>query len=288
MTVRRTIFSVFSVLALAALLGSTGCNDRHTLPTLVETEEPFYVQGMQLKKQGRQPEALAAFLKVIDKRGSRAAPESHLDAGLIYLTHIKDPLEACHHFRQYLDLKPNSKEAIFVRGKVEDAKREFSRTLPGRPMEDQSVRLQAEDDLARLRRENEELRAELATVRGGGATQLSRQPRIITVPDEVLTSRPPPPANGVIEPANSPRLPGVGVAPEPKPIQATPPSGTKTVTPARLPTASGRSHTVKPKETLFAISRQYGVTVPDLLAANRNAVPSVNTPLRPGMVLKIP
>ena len=285
MTVRRLFFALG---ALAALLWGAGCNDRSSLPTLAETDEPFYVQAMQLKKQGRESEALTAFLKVIEKRGARTAPESHLEAGAIYLHHVKDPLEAYHHFRKYLYLLPNSKEALFVKGKVEDAKREFSRSLPGRPMDDRSVRMQAEDDLAKLRRENEELRAELATLRGGGATPVHRAPRMITVPDEILTSRPaPPPAEIVDSPlmVGSPRMvptPDTRIAP------AVPPTNTKMGTPARPPTASGRTHTVKPKETLFAISRQYGVTVPDLVGANRNVVPSVNTPLRPGMVLKIP
>jgi LysM repeat protein len=286
MTVRRHIFALF---ALAALLGCTSaCTDRSTVPTLVETDEPFFVQGMQLKKQGRYAEALTAFLKVIDKRGTRAASESHLEAGAIFLNHTKDPLEACHHFRKYLDLQPNSKEAEGVRGQVKIAMRDFASKLPGRPMEDQSVRLQAEEDIAKLRRENEELRAEIATLRGGGASPVSRLPRMITVPDEVLTTRAaPPPVMTVDAPA---REMAAAVSPSLDPRiapSASPAKTTKSSTPttARPPVATGRTHTVKPKETLYAIAKQYGVTVPELTAANGIRNPSA---VSIGTVLKIP
>lgn len=284
MTVRRT-FS--AVVALAALLFGVSCSDRDRIPTPAETDEPFYLQGMQLKKQGRNPEALSAFLKVIEKRGARAAAESHVEAGVIYLNHSKDPVEAYHHFRKYLDLQPNSKQADLVRGMVITAKREFARTLPARPMDDQSVRMHAEEELAKLRRDNEELRAELATLRGGGAMPVNRLPRMIAVPDEVRTARPPPVAE-VVDPPIAVVPQRVAPVPDPRLTQSVPPPSTKAGTTLRAPTASGRTHTVRVKETLYAISRQYGVKVDDLVAANRSVVPSVNAPLRPGMVLKIP
>jgi hypothetical protein len=144
MTVRRTLSVVTT--CLVVLVGAA-CSDRGGAPLPAETDEPFYVQGKQLMRQGRNPEALTSFLKVIDRRGERGAAESHLEAGLIYLTHTKDPVEAYHHFRKYLDLQPNSKEAVRVRGMVEAAKREFARTLPARPLDDQSLKMQADDAL---------------------------------------------------------------------------------------------------------------------------------------------
>src|SRR5688572_33001454 len=142
MTVRRT-FSV--VIALLAVLAGGGCGDRDGAPLPAETDEPFYVQGKQLMRQGRNPEALTSFLKVIDRRGERGAAESHLEAGTIYLKHTKDPVEAYHHFRKYLDLQPNSKEAAGVRGMVEAAKREVARTLAARPLDDQAVKMRADE-----------------------------------------------------------------------------------------------------------------------------------------------
>ncbi|MBL9189768.1 MAG: LysM peptidoglycan-binding domain-containing protein [Opitutaceae bacterium] len=278
MTVRCKIAAL---LALALLLA--GCGDRSGQPLLAETDEPYYAEGMQLKRQqGRLPEALSAFLKVIDRRGTKGAPQSHLEAGEIYLVQMKDPVEAYHHFRRFLVLEPKSKEAEFVRGRVRVALREFARSIPANPLEDQSVRLQVDDDLVRLRRENDELRAQLATLRGGGAVPVPRAPRMITLPEEIRAT-----------PAPAP-LPVSPPPPDPSPISAAPqrrePAPAATTAPQRAPASapartSGRTHTVRPKETLFAISRQYGVTVQELMAANGISNPSA---IPVGTVLKIP
>jgi LysM repeat protein len=90
---------------------------------------------------------------------------------------------------------------------------------------------------------------------------------------------------------------GLGVQPAPRATGGTATRGTGTVggaspRPAATPTtarpAGGKSHTVAAKDTLYSIARRYGVRVEDIVAANRAAVPSVNTPLKVGTVLKIP
>lgn len=293
MTVRRHISAAF---ALCALLFGAGCSDRDSLPTLAETDEPFYVQGMTLKRQGRYPEALTAFLKVIDKRGApRSAPESHLEAGALFLNHIKDPVYAYYHFRRYLDLQPNSKQAEFVLGQVKAAQREFARTLPGRPMEDQSVRMQTDEEISKLRRENAELRAELATLRGGGAMPVSRSPRMITVPDETVSMpKPAPaPAEAVVETPVAPAPKRTPPTPSPAIQTPTPPAAAtaKPGTTAARPTApGGRTYVVAAKDTIFGISVKFygnGKQVDAIYQANRDVMQH-KTDLRPGMVLKIP
>lgn len=289
MIVRRT----FSVLvALLALVLGAGCGDRDGAPLPAETDEPFYVQGVGLKKQNRQGEALTAFLKVIDRRGERGAPESHFEAGEIFLNHAKDPGEAYHHFRKYLELQPNSKQAELVRGRVDIAKREFWRQLAGRPLEDPSVRVQITEEVSKLRRENDELRAELSVLRGGGATPVNRS-RMITLPPE--TNHAPPPSVPTVPVADSP------IRPAPAPRQATMaptmvpttpaqrgnvrPAPITTQRPGATPPSGGRTHTVRPKETIFAIAKQYGVKMEDLAAANGIRDMS-KVPV--GTVLKIP
>ena len=289
MTVRRT----FTFAALAVLLLGAGCGDRDNAPALAETDEPLYVQGIQLKKQGRYPEALTAFLKVIDKRGARSAPESHVEAGVIYLNHSKDPIYACYHFRRYLELQPNSKQAEFVRGMVNTAKREFARTLPGRPMDNESVRMQADEELSTLRRENAELRAELATLRGGGAVPVSRLPRMITVPQEALSPpvQPPPVATVIDAPAGAAPPPRSSPAPIISPaLNPTPPPPARTAPAPRPASAPTRSHTVAPKDTLYGISVKYygnGRQARAIFEANRDLMKDERD-LRPGMVLKLP
>lgn len=276
---------------LLALLGA-GCGDRERLPLPPEIEDPFYVQGKQLQKQGRPSEALNAFLKVIDRRGESPSPESHLEAGLICLYHTKDFPAAYYHLRRYHKAQPNSKEAPLVLGKIEEAKREFARTLPGRPLDDQSLRLAMEDEVHKLRRENEELRAELTVIRGGGVAASSRGPRMIALPEEVRVGpvRPPAvavaPASEPAAPTDEERTPLVTPAPAPAVTAAPPRPAPEAARPA--PRAAGRTHTVAPKDTLYSIARRYSVRVEDIVAANPAVLPRASAPLRVGTTLRIP
>jgi LysM repeat protein len=292
MTVPRQLSALAALLAL--LLG-TGCRDGDGAPMTAETDEPLYVQGIQLKKQNRHGEALTAFLKVIDRRGERGAAESHFEAGEIYLNHAKEPGEAYHYVRKYLELQPNSKQADLVRGRVETAKREFWRQVAGRPLDDQSVQLKVNEEVSKLRREIDELRAENAVLRGGGATPVNRPNRVLNLPIEPPRSTPitvptATIADSPIRPAPATPASPVGTASS-NPIRAAmgaetfprPSSVTKQA--PRPATPGGLTHTVKPKETPFAISRQYGVKVEDLMAANGIKNPST---IQPGTVLKIP
>lgn len=299
----------FAAAALLASLFGAGCGERR-LPAIAETEEPFYAEAVALNNGHRYGEALSSYLKVIDKRGELGSPESHLDAGVIYLNHIKDPVRAYYHFSRYLDLKANSSEAPRVRGLQEAALVRMAARFPGFPADGQSGRVTNAEEVSRLRRENEELRAELQTLRGYTAAQ-PRGRAGVALPENSVASAPPPhvPIEGVNAvtsanlftpqaqaPAQSrPTLPQSQTpagtrttAPQPQKA-ATPatqqrPGGTQAQTPATA-RPSGRTHTVKAKETLYGISRQYGVRMEDLQRANGL---NASTPLKVGAVLKIP
>ncbi|HEV3029589.1 MAG TPA: hypothetical protein VG457_18570 [Planctomycetota bacterium] len=157
---------VLAASALLALAAGPGCGgDSPSLSS--EMDDSNYREGQQMEHQGRWDEALAAYLKVIDRRGD-AAPESDLEVGLIYLNHIKDPIYAIYYFRKYVELEPNSKQAGYVRGQIEAARRDFARALPGQPLESQTEHLGVEEQVERLQRENDDLRAENAALRAGG------------------------------------------------------------------------------------------------------------------------
>jgi tetratricopeptide (TPR) repeat protein len=89
------------------LLLAAGCERSDRLTLSAETDDPQYRRGQQLLKQGHNQDALGAFLKVIEKRGDDA-PESHLEAGLLYQQYFKDPISAIYHFNKYIELQPNS------------------------------------------------------------------------------------------------------------------------------------------------------------------------------------
>lgn len=291
-----------SFLLLVALLGlwlSSGCRGGDSQPVAAEIDEPYYRQGQQLVKQGRTQEALASFLKVIEKRGEQSSAESHLEAGLIYLQHSKDPVEAYHHFRQYLAQQPNSRQAQHVRELVDTAKREFARTLPGQQLENQAPRLDLLDQIATLKHENEDLRAEIATLRNGASAPPQK---IIRAP----TSGEPPRVRVTIPPAaavpveESP----ITAAPEPEVSSAPANRGTEirpSAPTSRAPTAptrpgaaasTMRRHTVAPGDTLFALTKKYygassSAKADAIYEANRDVMKNKGD-LRPGMEIKIP
>lgn len=297
-------------LASFALLLAAGCEraDNQTLSS--EADEPNYRQGQQLVKQGRSQEALSAYLKVIAKRGE-SAPESHLEAGLLYLNQVKDPLAAIYHFRKYLELQPNSRQAIYVKGLIDVAKREFARTLPAQPLENQAERLEIFDTVDRLQRENDQLKAELVALRGGAPAPSTRSRATLNEPaatpayPRVELPEPKPfitPRNDSADspvslapetssaPTPAPQTPVVQSPSGPQPIRAIP---TKPTAPSAASAAStaNRRHTVTKGDTLFSLAQKYYGNRSrwrDIYAANRDQLPSENSPLRLGAEIKIP
>jgi tetratricopeptide (TPR) repeat protein len=279
---------VFGLIALAALVLFSGCERNGSRPLAAEIDEADYRLGQRLEKQGRNQEALAAYLRLIEKRGD-AAPESHLEAGILYLQQIKDPIAAIYHFRKYLERQPNAPQAPQVRGLVESAKREFARTLPANPMESQSDRLNMLDQIDRLQRENEQLKAELALARGN------------TVPASVNRIRMPaeqtllPPTNQIVTPDEPADRSPLTLAPltddSAQGQSAAAPLQGASAKPAAAPAgAAMRSHTVVKGDTLFSLAQRYYNNRSkwrDIYDANRDQLPDQNS-LRIGMVLKIP
>jgi tetratricopeptide (TPR) repeat protein len=265
------------VFGLLLLLAGCARNDDSSFTT--ETDDPAYQRGKSLEKQGRDQEALSAFLKIIARRDEEA-PESHLEAGLLCEEHVKDPIAAIYHYRKYLELRPNSPQADLVRQRIAACMRDFARTLPGEPLGSDASDLN--DIVARLQKENDELKAELAAVRGNqpapaSEPAMSSQPPAQSQPDTVVdeTSQP------IITRA---------------PMNTEPPAATPERTPvarpvaAAVPVATNRVHTVSKGDTLMSISQHYYGTRSkwrDIYAANRDLMKSEND-LKIGMQLKIP
>jgi LysM repeat protein len=275
---------------LGALL-LAGCTDGDRVKTAAEIDEPYYREGGALLKNGRKQEALGAFLKVIDKRGADA-PESHLSVGIIYAEHINDPLSAIYHYRRYLALKPNGPLTTQIRQRIDAATREFARTLPAQPLENQVQRVDLVAALDRLKQENETLKQQLADAKAGRGSVLA--PASEPVPAVPAEAAPASSFNFSVDamptvrtrPVQAPTRP-----PAPAPARATP------VTPppkspaiVSQPVAGNRRHTIQPGDTLSKISQQYygnRTRVNDIFAANRGVMKST-TDLKPGMVLRIP
>lgn len=296
----RKIFTV--LFAACAIFFVAGCErgDNQTLSS--EADESNFKQGQQLVKQGRNAEALASYLKVIAKRGD-SAPESHLEAGLLYLRQIKDPLAAIYHFRKYLELQPNSKQAVYVKGQIDAAKREFARTLPAAPSENQ-IALDLLDKVDRLQRENDDLRAELTALRAGNPLPATRTRGPINVQESGASRG----TGSERRPFITPLAESSPSASEPSPVTlapetAEPDNRAATVQPAPVtptrspptkptpPAGSLRKHVVVKGDTLFSLAQKYYGNRSrwrDIYGSNRDVLPSEDSPLRIGMELKIP
>ena len=154
------LLSRFALVAsLFALIALCACAP-NGLEVVGETDEKQYQLAKDYQGQGRTEEALSAFLRVIDAR--RDAPESHFEAGYIYLNSMKDPVKAIYHFDRYLQFKPQSPQATQVRQLIETAQKEFARQLPAHPYQGELDRIDLMELVKSLKLENDSLTRDLA------------------------------------------------------------------------------------------------------------------------------
>ncbi len=292
----RFRFPFICLCALAALFFVAGCERADSSPFAAEIDEPNYRRGKDLLRQGRNQEALAAFLKVVEKRGDDA-PESHLEIGILYQKHIKDPIAAIYHYRRFRELKPNSPQIDLVRQQIDLATREFARTLPGQPLENSMERIDLLDKLDQLQRENAQLKEQLIAAKTL-TVNTPRAPVAVIAPDAVPSV--------AVNPEDSPIARSPDPAPEPAavptmvPVQSQKPTVSLNrpgvQTPASHPSTPivmtpGRKHSVAKGDTLFNLAQRYYNNKSrwrDIYAANRDQLSSESAPLHIGMQLKIP
>lgn len=253
-----------------------GCERRAAVAFVPEMEETDFKRGRDLLRQGRNQEALTAFLRVVETRAA-GAPESHLEAGILYQQHLRDPIAAIYHYKKFRELSPGSAQDDLVRQRIAAATRDFARTLPGQPLENQSDRTDLLEVIERLQRENLILKDQLVAMRhalleagrpGGGVVDFGAVAPVETAP----------PARAI--------QPG---APGPSPVvanvQPAMPVGGGAVAPA-----AARRHVVVQGDTLYSLSQRYygdRSRWREIYAANRDVLPSENA-LRIGMELRIP
>ena len=264
---RRTLaLSALVALAASYILFAGGC-DQNNAQVVREEDESHFVRGKEELKKGNFKEALSAFTKVTEKR--RDAPESHLDLGLIYLNNIKDPIEAIHHFRKYLELKPNSDQSQRVKQCMETAKKQYLSTAPGNPYDISAATLEMEETLRKLREENLKLKQDLAAAR---ATIESLENSRVKVRETV-------------ERRTSASGSPIAIRQE-QTVRATSPAPVQAQTAASQAT----SYTVQVGDTLSSISRKvYGTSNKwrEIFNANREKL-STPQSLKPGQTLIIP
>ena len=246
--IRLTLITSFCLLLI-----TSGCKPG-SVEVVSETDEKQYQLAKDYQSQGRTEDALRAFLRVIEAR--RNAPESHLEAGYIYLNAMGDPIKAIYHFGQYLELKPDSPQARQVRQLIETAEKTFARQLPAQPYEGELDRIEMMELVNSLKQENNRLKRELVATqqrlqnlenRSGNSTIRAETQQRTYNQDQSATISP--------DPVNVPR-----------------------------------TYTVQSGDSLSSISRKmYGTPSRwiDIFQANRDRLSSENA-LRVGQELRIP
>ncbi len=266
MDLGRKVKSLRAVVLLAVLSGIllgmlTACTPSGTVTK--ETDERAYRRGKSLLREGRKEEALQAFLSVINARPD--ATESHLEAGLIYLNTIKDPLAAIYHFRNYLALNPEGEYADFVKELILTAQKDFAQTLPGEPFGNAVEQVNLMEKVKSLQGENDTLKERIAELKQELVDSESLIQRYKAAVDQqrALAAQ-----QGEVAPI-------IIQAPQNRNNPANP---------------QVQSYTVQSGDTLSKIStRVYGVSNrwAEIFEANRDQLPSPNA-LKVGQVLRIP
>jgi len=148
-----------TLLALSLLL-LVGCDNNAITGEGPETENANFRQAMTYQQQGEARRALECYLKVIDARAE--APESHLEAGRLYLE-LKDPLPAIYHFKQSVRLKNKPEQrATAVAQLVRTAEKLYLQQIPGQPFEPDGtpVSMDTSARIGQLQAENNRLKRE--------------------------------------------------------------------------------------------------------------------------------
>lgn len=142
--------------ALVGTLSLSGCFFKNVPKG--EATHADYQKAQQYKREGRQQEALAAFIEVAEQL--RHAPETHLEIGLLYLHHAQDPIEAIHYFRRFLEQAPaKAPQRQLVKELILKSQKECLRQLSLSTQEDPLSRNEFWNQLQQARKDNLQLQA---------------------------------------------------------------------------------------------------------------------------------
>lgn len=188
------------------------------------------------------PQAVRYYETCLD--GTEGTADVHYHLALIYDSKLNDPVSALHHYRRHLRMDPSSKFA----GEVGQSISRIERSLAAKLNEGGLV---PRSEAVRLRNENNQLREQIAALRGKPKTPATQQP------------------------PTDPK----GFSKVPQTRQAEQVVGSET-----------RTYTVKKGDTLASISRQFYKNSnrwKDIVDANHNQLGG-GTGIREGQVLIIP
>ncbi|MCG3778149.1 MAG: hypothetical protein JW388_0857 [Nitrospira sp.] len=160
----------FSLAALGFFIA--GCSPTGSA-TMDEEKEPYYLHGRELMKQRDFGGALRAFQKglEVNPRSSLA----HLEMGLLYEQHQKNPAAAIYHFNRFIEIKPDSPRAETVRDHLTGCKIELAKEITNTAgFQPGQAEKELKREVERLMAENQHLKLMLQN--GGSGSGLITTP----------------------------------------------------------------------------------------------------------------
>ena len=157
------------------LLALCGCEKDAKSTEAKEERSPLIKQGqayMEIKDYGK---AEAAFKQAIENDPRMARP--HLDLATIYHQYKPDYISSIFYYKRYLELRPDSEKAEFIQEQIEKVQIALANAILT-----QSGAVKAIQELQQLRKENADLKRQLASQPKATAQTAQRKSVTQTVP----------------------------------------------------------------------------------------------------------
>ena len=243
----------------AMIVGAIGCNPTGGNQSRLE-DDPDFVRGKSRLARKNIDGAVLSFRKALANNPANAA--AHFELGLIFYEPSNEKnnyVSACYHFQRHLELQQDSRHAGNIEGFIRACKKEIAKDIAMAPIPPSEINAihSLRTQLAKVSSENSHLKSQVQAMRG------RLQQTGSDVPEVAVAAGGQPPS---VNPGN-PRTP-------PRPNYSSRSSQTRT-------------HKLKPGESLYSISRQYGVPFAVLKAANSSLARN-SRDLKPGVTVYIP
>jgi LysM repeat protein len=151
-----------------ALLTLTGCSDKSLSMDEKEERDPLVKTGVAYMEQNQWNEAERAFKDALDADPLMAKP--HLDLAVIYQQYNTNYIHAIYHYDRYLELRPDSEKATFIR----EQRDKVERALALKTIKESSDVKKLATRALQLQKDNEVLRKRLvASTQAAQTTQPS-------------------------------------------------------------------------------------------------------------------
>jgi len=267
----NSLWHILSFPLLIATVLITGCQ-----PTSVgrvdEEREAYYLDAKEKLFALDYQAAVVGFERALEVNPKNAA--AHLELGLIYYEHLKDYVSAIYHFNKMLQLRPNHLMAGQIEDHVKRCKMDFASSANLGPLNHNT-----EIKMKKLVEENGALESKVKNLEG----QLAQMREVLVLQKNALNQK--------RQEAEGRQAKDQMVSLERRSGNAVVPGGSNApseLRPRSRPTPNRpkyQKHVIRSKDHFYSLSRQYGVSVNAIKAAN----PGVDSrSLQIGQVVNVP